>query len=171
VLQSMGDSSSRGSIDGGDGRRTPQLQSAGVAAAATAMQHEPSSSSSSSRSVSPQQPFDDLTTSQQQQQKQHQREYASSPTPAAAAAAAAVHSPPASWLYSSNGFYEASVWSRLVLAALFCWLVALQQCQPGLLLLAALNVMGALGMLSALKRQWMLHVMGDMPNEMLMLLL
>jgi hypothetical protein len=58
-----------------------------------------------------------------------------------------------------------------VLAALFCWLAALQHCQPGLLLLAALNVMGALGMLSALKRQWMLHIMGDMPNEMLMLLL
>ena len=69
----------------------------------------------------------------------------------------------ASWLYSSTGFYEASVWSRLVLAVLFCGLVFLGQCQPGLLLLALLNFFGALGMMTALKRQWCMHVMGDMP--------
>lgn len=69
----------------------------------------------------------------------------------------------ASWLYSSTGFYEASVWSRIVLAVLFCGLVAVGQCQPGLLLLALLNFFGALGMMSAIKRQWCMHVMGDMP--------
>jgi hypothetical protein len=167
-LQSMGgsSSSSRGSVDGGGGSRQPQLQPAGAGAAATATQEASSSSSSSSSSRSASLPCDDLTPLQQQLHKaQHQKDSA------AAAAAAAVHNPPASWLYSSNGFYEASVWSRLVLAALFCGLVALRHCGPGLLLLAALNVMGALGMLGALKKQWMLHVMGDMPNEMLMLLL
>eukprot|EP00878_Enallax_costatus_P026388 GHUV01028320.1.p1 GENE.GHUV01028320.1~~GHUV01028320.1.p1 ORF type:complete len:213 (+),score=65.62 GHUV01028320.1:922-1560(+) len=71
--------------------------------------------------------------------------------------------PYASWLYSSTGFYEASVWSRIVLAVLFCGLVVLGQCQPGLLVLALLNFFGALGMMSALKRQWCMHVMGDMP--------
>jgi hypothetical protein len=167
-LQSTGVSSSRGSMDGDDSSRSPQLQPAGAAAGSIqeAGSSSSSSSSSSSRSSSP--PCDDLTPLQrQQQQQQHKQQHQKD----SAAAAAAVHNPPASWLYSSTGFYEASVWSRLVLAALFCGLVALQHCGPGLLLLAALNVMGALGMLSALRKQWMLHVMGDMPNEMLMLLL
>uniref|UniRef100_A0A383V6C6 Uncharacterized protein n=1 Tax=Tetradesmus obliquus TaxID=3088 RepID=A0A383V6C6_TETOB len=170
-LQSMGGSNSS-SIDGGGGSRSPQLQPAATVAAARSMQGASSSSSSSSSSRSSSPPGDDhLPLQQQQQQQQHKQQQQRDAAATAAAAAAAVHNPPASWLYSSNGFYEASVWSRLVLAALFCGLVAVKQCGPGLLLLAALNVMGAFGMLGALKKQWMLHVMGDMPNEMLMMLL
>lgn len=68
-----------------------------------------------------------------------------------------------SWLCSSTGFFEASVWSRLMLAVLFCVLVVVGECQVALLLLAVLNLLGALGMMNALKQQWCLHVMGDLP--------
>ncbi|KAG2492294.1 hypothetical protein HYH03_009534 [Edaphochlamys debaryana] len=48
------------------------------------------------------------------------------------------------------GFYRTTVWSRLGLAAAFCLLVALKQSPPGLLVLAGINVVGALAMHTAL---------------------
>ncbi|GFR44409.1 hypothetical protein Agub_g5642, partial [Astrephomene gubernaculifera] len=51
----------------------------------------------------------------------------------------------------ARGFYSASVWSRLALAAAFVLLVAAGQSPPGLLLLAALNVAGAGAMYHALR--------------------
>lgn len=63
-------------------------------------------------------------------------------------------------LYSSSSFYQASVWSRLVLAAAFVLLVSLRCCEPGLLLLAAANAAGAVSMAMALRRQWLLHTIG-----------
>jgi hypothetical protein len=59
--------------------------------------------------------------------------------------------------YSSDGFYAATVWSRLLLAAAFCALVALGHAERGLLLLAALNAVGALSMAVALRRQRRMH--------------
>lgn len=72
---------------------------------------------------------------------------------------------PPTWAYCSSGFYEASVWARLALAAAFVVLVAVGQGQPGLLVLALVNVLGALSMWGALRRQWLMHVMGDMPES------
>jgi hypothetical protein len=69
------------------------------------------------------------------------------------------------WAYCSSGFYEASVWARLALAAAFVVLVAVGQGQPGLLVLALVNVLGALSMWGALRRQWLMHIMGDMPES------
>jgi hypothetical protein len=60
-------------------------------------------------------------------------------------------------LYSSEGFYRASVWSRLVLAAAFTLLFLLGHCERGLLLLAAVNAAGALSMAAALRRQYFMH--------------
>jgi hypothetical protein len=68
------------------------------------------------------------------------------------------------WMLSSNGFYEASVWARLGLAAAFTVLAACRCCQPGVLVLAVINLFGALSMLGALRRQWLLHVMHDDPE-------
>jgi hypothetical protein len=72
--------------------------------------------------------------------------------------------PPPTWAYCSSGFYEASVWARLGLAAAFAVLVVLCQAPTGLLILALVNVFGALSMWGALRRQWLMHVMGDMPE-------
>ncbi|KAF5841157.1 hypothetical protein DUNSADRAFT_14159 [Dunaliella salina] len=52
----------------------------------------------------------------------------------------------------SRSFYEASIWSRLFLACGFAVLVAAQESQLTLLVLAALNLAGALSMLSAVRR-------------------
>ena len=54
---------------------------------------------------------------------------------------------------SSTGFYWATVWARLALAAAFAGLVAAGCCERGLLVLAALNAAGAASMASALRRQ------------------
>jgi hypothetical protein len=94
---------------------------------------------------------------------------------AVVAAAAAADGPPEtqemrcnlpyeSLWHSSIGFYEASVPSRLALAALFAFLVASGQVGAGLLLLAVLNVVGAVSMAIALQRQWEVHVLGDAPK-------
>jgi len=64
-------------------------------------------------------------------------------------------------LYSSTSFYEASVWSRLALAAAFTALVVTKVCDPALLVLAGVNGVGAVSMALALKRQWMYHTMGS----------
>jgi hypothetical protein len=71
---------------------------------------------------------------------------------------------PPTWAYCSSGFYEASVWARLGLAVAFAVLVVLCQAPAGLLILALVNVCGALSMWGALRRQWLMHVMGDMPE-------
>lgn len=63
-------------------------------------------------------------------------------------------------LYSSSSFYAASVWARLALAAAFVALVLMGRCEPGLLLLAGVNALGAVSMAMALKRQWLMHTMG-----------
>jgi hypothetical protein len=64
-------------------------------------------------------------------------------------------------LYSSTSFYSASVWSRLALAAAFVALVVARVCEPGLLVLAAVNAYGAVSMAMALRRQWLLHTTGS----------
>lgn len=74
------------------------------------------------------------------------------------------HQQPPTWAYVSSGFYEASVWSRLGLAVAFTLLVAACRGPPGLLVLALVNLLGALSMWGALRRQWLMHVMGDMPE-------
>ncbi len=51
------------------------------------------------------------------------------------------------------GFYQATVWSRLALAAAFVVLVAVGESPAGLLVLAGLNLVGALSMHLALKRR------------------
>jgi hypothetical protein len=43
-------------------------------------------------------------------------------------------------------------------------LVAVCQAPAGLLVLALVNVIGALSMWGALRRQWLIHVMGDFPE-------
>jgi hypothetical protein len=45
------------------------------------------------------------------------------------------------------------------------WLVATQQVESGLLLLAALNFLGALKMWFALRQQYLHHVMGETPVQ------
>ncbi|PNH02626.1 hypothetical protein TSOC_011388 [Tetrabaena socialis] len=50
------------------------------------------------------------------------------------------------------GFYRATVWSRVALAAAFGLLVALGQSPPGLLVLGAVNLVGAGSMHLALRR-------------------
>jgi hypothetical protein len=80
---------------------------------------------------------------QQQQQQQL----------ADAAAAAAPSPAPAPTSSSSASFYEASVWSRLFLAAAFAALVAAGAAEPGLLVLAAVNAFGAVSMRAALRRK------------------
>ena len=71
----------------------------------------------------------------------------------------------ATWAYSSSGFYTATIWSRLFLVAGFGWLVVSKQVQPGLLLLAAFNLLGALKMWFALRQQHLYHVMGEAPEQ------
>lgn len=71
---------------------------------------------------------------------------------------------PPTWAYCSSGFYEASVWTRLALAAAFAVLVAVCKAPAGLLVLALVNILGALSMWGALRRQWLMHVMGDLPE-------
>lgn len=137
-----------------------------------------SSSSSDSRQVGRSVPADLLTKQQiEALRQQHKRQHK-----AAQQAAADAHGkqqqkqqqpqqqqphlqqPPPTWAYSSSGFYEASVWSRLGLAATFTLLVLVCQGPPGLLVLALVNLFGALSMWCALRRQWLMHVMGDMPS-------
>lgn len=62
--------------------------------------------------------------------------------------------------HSSNNFYAATVWSRLFLALAFSALVLTGQSQRTLLVLAALNLWGAVSTWSALKSQAEVHVMG-----------
>jgi hypothetical protein len=76
--------------------------------------------------------------------------------------------PAATWLYSSNGFYWATIWSRLLLAGGFTVLVVTGQVGPGLLLLAGMNALGALSMAGALRRQHAHHVLGDAPRQSLL---
>ncbi|GAX77636.1 hypothetical protein CEUSTIGMA_g5079.t1 [Chlamydomonas eustigma] len=52
----------------------------------------------------------------------------------------------------SYSFYEATVWSRLLLAAGFSVVVAVGEAPLSLLVLAAINVVGALSMAMALKK-------------------
>jgi hypothetical protein len=60
-------------------------------------------------------------------------------------------------LYSSSSFYWASVWSRLALAAAFLALFGCGRAEPGLLVLAAVNALGAGSMAAALRRQQRMH--------------
>ncbi|GLC41727.1 hypothetical protein PLESTB_000683700 [Pleodorina starrii] len=50
------------------------------------------------------------------------------------------------------GFYRATIWSRLALSVAFALLVAVRESPPGLLVLAALNLFGAVSMHLALRR-------------------
>ncbi len=61
-------------------------------------------------------------------------------------------------LYSSTQFYTASVWSRLALALSFTALVVSGVGAPGLLVLAGVNLVGAVSMALALRKQWMMHM-------------
>jgi hypothetical protein len=45
----------------------------------------------------------------------------------------------------------------------FTLLVLVCKGPPGLLVLALVNLLGALSMWGALRRQWLMHVMNDMP--------
>lgn len=53
----------------------------------------------------------------------------------------------------NEGFYRATVWSRLYLALWFAILVAFNNAPPGLLVLAALNLLGAWSMNRALRQK------------------
>jgi hypothetical protein len=53
----------------------------------------------------------------------------------------------------ASSFYVASVWSRAFLVVMFCALVALQRVEVALLALAAINLVGLLGMQRALTRK------------------
>jgi hypothetical protein len=101
------------------------------------------------------------TSGQQAQQQQHQQQHIQPLQQSLQQQA------PPTWAYCSSGFYEASVWARLGLAAAFAVLVAVCKGPPGLLVLALINLMGALSMWGALRRQWLMHVMGDMPDSVL----
>jgi hypothetical protein len=101
---------------------------------------------------------------QQQQQQQHQPQQQQLIQPLQQALQ---QQAPPTWAYCSAGFYEASVWARLGLAAAFVLLVAVCKAPPGLIILALINLMGALSMWGALRRQWLMHVMGDMPDSAL----
>jgi hypothetical protein len=57
----------------------------------------------------------------------------------------------------STSFYSATVWARLFLVAVFTLLVVCGLVERSLLLLAALNFMGACTMLVALKKEQQLH--------------
>jgi len=95
------------------------------------------------------------TKQQQEQQQKEEQEPLQQPLQ---------HQQPPTWAYVSSGFYEASVWSRIGLAVAFTLLVAACRGPPGLLVLALVNLLGALSMWGALRRQWLMHVMGDMPE-------
>ena len=49
--------------------------------------------------------------------------------------------------------YTATVWGRLLLSAMFSWLVGTRQVPPPLLALALVNALSSLAMLLALRRQ------------------
>lgn len=48
------------------------------------------------------------------------------------------------------GFYRATVWSRMMLSVAFVMLVVARESPPGLLVLAAINLLGAVSMRVAL---------------------